>query len=389
MEINKIDINYIKSLGKNKTEENLSLLFNLYNNELINLDLKREVVSSIGRQNDKAKIASFIKENYKSTKNSMDMVYQFYRTCLYNLDLIEFKQLAKEIEDFYQNEMIFKMKEFYLFKKKNKTEYLKPLPSDKLSIINPTLLIGDCESTLSRIKNNIVNLVFTSPPYYNAKDYSQYKSYSDYLNKMKNVFLKVRNVLEDGRFLIVNVSPVITKRTGREFESIRYPIHFDFHKILNEIGFEFIDEIIWIKPEYSVPNRNGSYFQNQIPLTYKPNCVTESILVYRKKAPFLLDENIKPYKQKNFKPELRDDYDRTNCWVIPPVSSKEHPAVFPKELCRRIIHYYSFSQDLVLDPFAGSGTFGEIAIEMDRIPILCEMKNEYVERLLDKGFKPL
>ena len=50
---------------------------------------------------------------------------------------------------------------------------------------------------------------------------------------------------------------MITKRAGREFESIRYPIHFDFHNILIKAGFYFIDEIQWIKPEASVKNRNG------------------------------------------------------------------------------------------------------------------------------------
>ena len=59
---------------------------------------------------------------------------------------------------------------------------------------------------------------------------------------------------------------------------IRYPIHFDFHKILEESGFYFVDEIIWIKPEYSVPNRVGGYHQTRQPLSYKPNCITESLL---------------------------------------------------------------------------------------------------------------
>ena len=183
---------------------------------------------------------------------------------------------------------------------------------------------------------------------------------------------------------MINVSPVITKRSDWEFESIRHPIHFDFHQLLSEIGFEFVDEIIWLKPEYSVPNRNGSYTQTQMPLSYKPNCVTESIMVYRKKAPFLLDKNINIYK--NFKPNFRDEFDKTNCWLISPRASKNHPAIFPEELCEKIIHYYSFPQDIVLDPFAGSGTFGDVAIKMKRIPILCEMNEEYAKHILSKSY---
>ena len=65
-------------------------------------------------------------------------------------------------------------------------------------------------------------------------------------------------------------------------------------------------------------------------------------------------------------------------WKICPVSSKKHPAVFPDELCRRILKYYSFKGDVVLDPFAGIGTFGKIAYQMGRIPVMCEINEKYV-----------
>lgn len=376
---NEITIPYIKKLGKNKSKENLHILLNFYANEKLSLELKREVASSIGRQNEKDLVAKFIKENYKSSQNSMDIVYQLYRTCLYNLDIPKFSELASEIEEYYQNEMIAKMKSFYLFRK-NRKKHIQFRSKIKV----PTLLVGDSEKTLKQIEKETVNLIFTSPPYYNAKEYSVYKSYKDYLNKMKAVFEQCKNILENGRFLVINVSPVITKRSGREFESIRHPIHFDFQQLLSEIGFEFVDEIIWLKPEYSVPNRNGCYTQTQMPLSYKPNCVTESIMVYRKKAPFLLDKNINIYK--NFKPNFRDEFDKTNCWLISPRASKNHPAIFPEELCEKIIHYYSFPQDIVLDPFAGSGTFGDVAIKMKHIPILCEMNEEYTKHILSKGY---
>lgn len=376
---NQITISLIKNLGKEKSEDNLHKLFNFYNDENLSLELKREVVSSIGRQNNKNAILDFIRKNYKSVKNSMDVVYQFYRTCLYNVEDNEFKKLADDIEKYYDNEVIFKMKSFYEFRKK-KGKHI----SKKSNLSGPTLLVGDCEKTLTTIEKGSINLVFTSPPYYNAREYSTYKSYNDYLNKMKSVWEQCANVLENGRFLVINVSPVITKRPGREFESIRYPIHFDFHKILIDIGFEFIDEIIWLKPDYSVPNRNGGYMQTQMPLSYKPNCVTESVMVYRKKAPFLLDKNINMYK--DFSPIFRDDFDKTNCWLISPRSSKKHPAVFPEELCEKIIHYYSFPGDIVLDPFGGSGTFGDVAKKMNRVPVLCEINQNYIKHILTKGY---
>ena len=245
------------------------------------------------------------------------------------------------------------------------------------------MLRGNNVETLNKISEASVQLIFTSPPYYNAKIYSNYHSYQDYLEDMAQSLKACHRVLEDGRFIIVNVSPVISKRPGREFESTRYPIHFDFHNLLTRTGFYFVDEIQWIKPESSVKNRNGGYQQTHMPLSYKPNCINESIMVYRKSAPFLLDKNIAAY-DKSFAND--ENFESSNCWYIAPASNKNHPAVFPKELCRRILKYYSFCGDVVLDPFAGSGTFGEVAIEMERTPILCEQNETYCD-LINEGGK--
>lgn len=374
-----ISIAYIKSLGKNKLPENLTLLIQLYNDSNISLDIKREIVSSIGRQSDKKKVFNFIKQHVFLPVNSMDMIYQFYRTILYNLNFDNFSSLAIDIESFYGNEMIYKMKQFYK-NKGNKFIQTKSL------INTPTIIKGDAKDGLKRLQNNEVKLIFTSPPYYNAKEYSVYRSYEHYLETMKEIFIQCFNVLEDGRFIIINVSPVITKRPGREFESIRYPIHYDFHNLLTAAGFYFTDEVIWIKPDSSVPNRNGGYMQTRMPLSYKPNAVSESIMIYRKGCSFLLDENIKYYKDKGFFPNMDEEFDRTNCWYISPRSSKVHPAIFPEELCERVLKYYSFPGDVVLDPFAGSGTLGDVAIRMNRIPILCEKHSKYIEILKRKGY---
>lgn len=311
-------------------------------------------------------VYNFIKDNVFE-KNYMDVIYQFYRTILYNYSDFRFMKLGEKVEKFYDNEVIYKMKKYKLEKKEIKKNE---------AIRKATLLEGDAKKTLKTIKNVSVQLIFTSPPYYNAKEYSDYNSYKSYLEELKNIFLECCRILEDGRFIIVNVSPVITKRAGREFESIRYPIHFDLHNILTECGFYFIDEIIWIKPEPSVPNRNGGFIKTRKPLSYKPNCITESLLVYRKDCNFLIDKNIKEYK--NFKPDFEEKIFTSNCWHIAPAYKKEHPAIFPDELCEKVLKYYSYPGDVVLDPFAGSGTFGKIALKNNRIPILCEKNVGYI-----------
>lgn len=362
---------YIKSLGKKKSEDNLKLLFDIFEQNNLSVDIKREVVSSIGRQQNLDEIYNFIIRNAFKKTTIMEYIYQMFRTCLYKQALDNrFYDLKQRILDYYKNEILYKMNEYYTYKH----SYHK---NEKNKIDLPLLLVGDSEETLLKLPENSIQLSFTSPPYYNARVYSDYHSYNDYLDKMKRVFIQCHRVIEDGRFLIVNVSPVITKRPGREFESIRYPIHFDFHKILEEAGFYFVDEIIWIKPEPCVKNRIGGYQQTRKALSYKPNCVTESLLIYRKKCPFLLDQNMNEYDC--YDKYLNEEIDTTNCWYISPKSDKDHPAVFPEELCRRVLKYYSFEGDAVLDPFAGSGTFGKVAYKMKRIPIMCEMDEAYIK----------
>ena len=372
--LNAITIEEIKKIGKEQAEYNLDKLIFLFHQEL-SFPLKREIISSIGRQSNNNKILNFIENNvFKDIP--MDFVYQMYRTVLYKKNIKQFAEIKEKIEKHYNNEVINRMNFF------NENRGIK-LKNCKNKITNPTLLIGDNTKTLSRMEESSVDLVFTSPPYYNAREYSSYYSYENYLENMKKTLQSCYKILADGRFIVINVSPVITKRPGREFESIRYPIHFDFHKILTESGFYFIDEIIWVKPEYAVPNRVGGYLQTQTPLSYKPNCITESIMVYRKDAPFLLDKNIKQYNK------VRKDnnrIDNTNCWHIKPKSDRNHPAVFPELLCEKVIKYYSFKGDVVLDPFAGSGTFGRVAKYMNRIPLLCEQNQNYADQIKKDGY---
>ena len=374
-----LSVQNIKELGLLHTEYNLNFLLAAYNKNNYNIEQKREIASSIGRQEDNDKIYDFINKNAFKEKQCMDIVYQMYRTCLCKNDVEKFRLLGEKIYAYYNNEVIKKMKEYFDYKRQ-KDKYKKI----EHKIKKPTLLYGDNCETLKKIQDEEVNLIFTSPPYYNAREYSVYKSYQDYLDKMYLTLKECNRVLEKGRFIIINVSPVITKRPGRNFESIRYPIHYDFHSILTKAGFYFVDEIYWIKPESSVKNRNGGYQQTQMPLSYKPNCVTESLMVYRKNAPFLLDENINKYKKTLSNKE--DNFDTSNCWYIAPKSSKNHPAVFPEELCEKVLKYYSFKNDVVLDPFAGSGTFGNVAIKMSRIPILCEKNSEYCSLIKSNMF---
>jgi DNA modification methylase len=241
---------------------------------------------------------------------------------------------------------------------------------------------SDVLDVLPHIPDESVHLTFTSPPYYNARQYSQYPTYAAYLDFLTAVFHGVHRVTKEGRFLVVNTSPVIMPRASRAHASQRFAIPFDLHARLVNIGWQFVDDIIWVKPEASVKNRNASFLQHRKPLAYKPNAVTEYIMVYRKHTDKLLDWNMRHYSSAIVnQSKVCGDYETSNVWRIPPSADSVHSAVFPLELCRRVIQLYSYQDDLIFDPFAGSGTVGEAAWVMHRYFLLTEKEPKYIQRI--------
>jgi DNA modification methylase len=245
-----------------------------------------------------------------------------------------------------------------------------------------TIVLGDVRDTLRYVPDESVHLTFTSPPYYSARDYSIYASYQEYLDFLSDVFREVHRITKEGRFFILNTSPIIIPRVSRAYSSKRYPIPFDIHPRLVDMGWEFIDDIVWAKPEASVKNRNAGFLQHRKPLGYKPNAVTEYLMVYRKQTDRLLDWNIRQYDAETVdRSKVKGSYETTNLWRIDPKSDRVHSAVFPAELCHRIITYYSYVADLIFDPFGGSGTLGKAARDLGRRFFLTEKEPKYVERM--------
>ena len=248
-----------------------------------------------------------------------------------------------------------------------------------------TVVHGDVQEIIKYVPDESVHLTFTSPPYYNARDYSIYQSYDEYLNFLEKVFKEVHRVTKEGRFFILNTSPIIIPRISRQHASKRYPIPYDIHPFLIKMGWEFIDDIVWVKPEASVKNRNAGFLQHRKPLAYKPNAVTEMLMVYRKKTDKLIDWNIRQYScDKIKKSKVLEEYETTNVWRIDPTFDKVHTAVFPLELCNRVIKFYSFVGDLIFDPFAGSGTLGRAALSLNRNFFLIEKEAKYIDRIKEE-----
>lgn len=260
------------------------------------------------------------------------------------------------------------------------------------SNLRNTIALGSAEHILQDLPEESIDLIFTSPPYYNARpEYEDYISYEEYLLKMKKVIHACYRVLNEGRFFVMNISPVLVRRANRSDSSKRIAVPFDMHKLFVEEGFDFIDDIIWVKPEGAgwATGRGRRFAADRNPLQYKPVPVTEYILVYRKHTKRLIDWNIRshPNQEAIQASKISDDYETTNVWEITPTSDMEHPAVFPEELASKVITYYSFVDDIVLDPFAGSGTVGLAATKLKRRFVLVDKEQKYVNIMRERAKK--
>src|SRR3989339_1283219 len=253
-----------------------------------------------------------------------------------------------------------------------------------LSSLRNTIAQGDSEELLQELPAGSVNLIFTSPPYYNARpEYTDYVTYEEYLLKIRKIIQNAHRVLAEGCFFVMNISPVLVRRASRSEASRRIAVPFDMHRLFTEEGYDFIDDIIWEKPEGAgwATSRGRRFAADRNPLQYKAVPVTEYVLVYRKHTDKLIDWNIRshPDQQAVKDSKITGEYDTTNLWRIHPAFHSEHPAVFPIELAKRVIKYYSFKNDVVLDPFAGTGTVGRAAARLSRRFVLIENEPKYIK----------
>lgn len=235
----------------------------------------------------------------------------------------------------------------------------------------------------NNLDSNSVQLIATSPPYFNVKEYSQWESYEEYINWLKQIFIECYRVVQKGRMCCVNISTIIQPREKRSEESKRIPLPFHFVNIMEEIGFKFLEDIIWIKPEGSAKNRNGRFYQDRQPVQYKPNVINEYIFVFQKPMKGLIDKIVRSYAGdiKEFS-LVKDGYERSNVWYINPETKSKHLAPYPEELSDKIIKYYSYVDDIVLDPFMGSGTTAVSCIKQNRNYVGYEIHKKYVTNII-------
>ena len=374
----------VKNVGKLKNERFLTALSQFAASES-NTFARREAISAIGRMRSQKAIPIL---THYLTDTDPKVILQSVRALLYFKEKPEVQTALDSLRE-HPNELIREHLAIEIDHKKSGRQNGKKDPHHPTSpdALKNVIIHADVQESLKIIPDESIHLTFTSPPYYNARDYTIYQSYEAYLDFLTAVFKETHRITKEGRFFVLNTSPVIVPRISRAHSSKRYAIPYDMHPRLTDIGWEFIDDIVWTKPDYAAKNRNGGFFQHRKPLGYKANSVTESVIVYRKKTDKLIDWNIRQYDDETVDASrVMGDYEKTNLWHINPATDKVHPAVFPSELASRIVRFYSFKGDLVFDPFGGSGTVGHVALTHERHFLLCEKEPEYVEsakKLLD------
>jgi site-specific DNA-methyltransferase (adenine-specific) len=221
------------------------------------------------------------------------------------------------------------------------------------------------------IPDNSVHLVITSPPYNVAKEYDEDLSLDEYLSLLYNVFKECFRVLCDGGRACINIANI-----GRK---PYIPLTRYIYDIMEKIGFLSRGEIIWNKSASAGTSTAwGSWCSASNPVLRD---VHEYILIFSKnKFKRELSKKEKEYKINTLSKEEFLEYTKS-IWTFNAVSAKKigHPAPFPIELPKRLIKLYSFKDDIILDPFLGSGTTAIAAIQTGRSYIGYEIKKEYFD----------
>jgi len=201
---------------------------------------------------------------------------------------------------------------------------------------------ADARTITDRVAENSVGLVFTSPPYHVGKDYDTDQSFDDYLAMLFDVLAECYVVLEPGGKCVINVAGL-----GRK---PYVPLQFFIYQIAAELGFLARGEIIWVKGRGS----SGSCAWGTFKSAKNPviRDLHEYLLVFSKG---------RWGRVRDGESDIAADVFMENTlsvWEVRPESAKRvgHPAPFPEELAERVILLFSYVDDLVLDPFLGSGT---------------------------------
>ena len=245
--------------------------------------------------------------------------------------------------------------------------YLAGVESKVAPVPLDSIICGDARETLSALPQNSVHLMITSPPYNLDKPYADHDDdldYDEYLNWMGQVWRAAERVLVDGGRICINIGE--NKR-----QNITEPTYSAFIQQLVKMKMLYRGTVIWNKNSAAKHCAWGSWKSCSNPHIVPRH---EYIIIFSK-GQFRLDgpKAAIDITAKEFMDTTR------SVWQFGTASKKRigHPAPFPEKLPERLIKYYSYRGNVVLDMFAGSGTVGVVAKRLGRHFILIDNSEKY------------
>ena len=250
------------------------------------------------------------------------------------------------------------------------------------------IINGDCRD-MSKVADNSVSLIVTSPPYWQLKDYGADNQigfdddYGTYINNLNVVWKECFRVLDRGCRLCVNIGDQFARSVyyGR-YKVI--PIHSEIIRFCETVGFDFMGQIIWQKST-TMNTTGGGAVMGSFP--YPRNGIVkldfEYILLFKKQG--MAAKPTAAQKEQSVMTNEEWNTYFSGHWSFAGAKQDKHLAMFPDELPRRLIKMFSFAGETVLDPFAGSGTTAKMARELGRNSISYEINREFIPLIREKA----
>ena len=250
---------------------------------------------------------------------------------------------------------------------------------------NHKIYFGDSRA-LNKIEDKSVQLIITSPPYWQLKDYGSNNqigfnnSYEEYINNLNLVWMECERILSEGCRLCINIGD----QFARSVYYGRYkvvPIRTEIIKFCEKM--DYMGAIIWQKAT-TMNTSGGGAIMGSFP--YPRNGILkidyEFILIFKK-----LGNPPKPtLEQKENSIMTKEEWNQyfSSHWNFSGVKQSEHIAMFPEELPKRLIKMFSFAGETIFDPFLGSGTTSLAAKNLGRNSIGYEINKEFESIIKEK-----
>ena len=247
--------------------------------------------------------------------------------------------------------------------------------------------------TMNELADESIDFILTSPPYFNIKSYGggaegqlgDINNYDEFINELLKVWVECERVLKPNGKLAINVPmlPMIKKDLSTHYNRHIFDLNADIqHSILKATSLFLYDLYIWNRTNSSKPLMFGSY---PYPRNFYLQNTSDFIGIYVKDGKPDTSNITQENKEKSKLTQKEWVEYTKHIWDIPiELQGKQHPAIMTTEIARRCIKLFSFVGDVVLDPFAGSGTTLKVARDLGRDYVGYEVETYYKRIIEDK-----